>query len=206
MKILKFKPQRSNINESKIINELKACLKNDGVIILKTDTIYGFSCLASSKKALQRLRRIKGRNDDKAFLVLVDSFEMIEDLTFLSPAKRRFLEDEKIFSKKSTTILLKLKKKFPAELLGKNKNDKIALRLPKSRFLIKMIKELAEPLVSTSLNISGDENISDPKKIKNVFSEDRLADLVLDSGPSRRKKASRLIDFSSSNKGLLLRR
>ncbi len=206
MKILKFQPSRSSSNESKIINELKACLKNDGVIVLKTDTIYGFSCLASSKKALQKLRKIKGRDDDKAFLVLVDSFEMIEDLAFLSPAKRKFLEDEKIFNKKSTTILLKLKQKFPAELLGKNKNGKIALRLPKSRFLIKMIKELAEPLVSTSLNISGEENINDLKKIKNVFPKNRLADLVLDSGPSRRKKASRLIDFSSSDKGLLLRK
>lgn len=61
------------------------------------------------------------------------------------------------------SLKLKLKKKVPLELLGKNKNGKIALRLPKSRFLIRMIRELDESLVS------------------------------------------RLIDFSSSNEGLLLR-
>ncbi len=61
------------------------------------------------------------------------------------------------------SLKLKLKKKVPLELLGKNKNGKIALRLPKSCFLIRMIRELAESLVS------------------------------------------RLIDFNSSNEGLLLR-
>lgn len=179
--------------------------KKDGLIVLKTDTIYGFSCLASSSSALKRLRLVKKREKDKPFLLLVASLEMLEDIAFLNLAQKKYLVSNKIFTEKSTTVLLKIKKKLPVEIFGSKNVNKIAIRLPKSRFLIKIIKELKEPIVSTSLNLSGLENISNPKEIKKIFSKDYLPDLVLNTGICRRKKASRLIDLSDLRKIKIIR-
>lgn len=171
-------------------------LKKDGLIALKTDTIYGFSCLASSSSALKKLRQLKKREKDKPFLLLVANLEMLESIAFLNLAQKKYLEDNRIFEEKSTTILLKIKKKLPIEVLGSKNINKVAIRLPKSRFLTKMIKELDEPIVSSSLNLSGKENISNPREIKKIFSQENGIDLILNSGICRRRKASRLIDLS----------
>ena len=171
-------------------------LKKDGLVALKTDTIYGFSCLASSSSALKKLRQLKKREKDKPFLLLVSDLEMLESIAFLNLAQKKYLEDNRIFEEKSTTILLKIKKKLPIEVLGSKNINKVAIRLPKSRFLIKMIKELNEPIVSSSLNLSGKENISNPKEIKKIFSQENGIDLILNSGICRRRKTSRLIDLS----------
>lgn len=202
MKEIKVLKNRIEKNQFKVLIDV---LRKGGLVVLKTDTIYGFSCLASSSSALKRLRQIKKREKDKPFLLLVANLEMLESIAFLNLAQKKYIEDNRIFEKKSTTILLKIKKKLPIEVLGSKNINKIAIRLPKSRFLTKMIKELSEPIVSTSLNLSGEENISDPKEIKKIFSKESMPDLILNSGICHRKKASRLIDLSDLRKIKIIR-
>lgn len=192
--------------QKKYFELIYSCLKKGGVIALQTDTIYGLSCLASNRQAIKRIREIKGREDSKAFLVLVSSLEMIKNIAYLNKEQAEYLKKNKIFEKKPTTVILNLKKKFPPELLADKGMKKIALRLPKSQFLIKMIGALNEALVSTSLNISGAKNINNPDNIKKVFPANRLPDLVINSGICRKRKSSSLIDLSSMSDIELIRK
>jgi len=68
--------------------------------------------------------------------------------------------------------------------------------LPKSQFLIKILEAVGCPLVSTSLNLSGQESLRDLRLLKEYFPDKkRQPDLVVDAGPCRRLKPSRLVDL-----------
>lgn len=123
-------------------------LKNDGIGVLPTDTLYGLVCSAFSKKAINRIYKIKNRNKDKKLIVLISS-----------------LKDLKKFKIKIT--------KEEAKILGKFWPGKvsiilggIAFRYPKNKALLEILKKTG-PLVAPSANIEGGkpaENINEAKK------------------------------------------
>jgi tRNA A37 threonylcarbamoyladenosine synthetase subunit TsaC/SUA5/YrdC len=129
---------------------------------------------------------------------------MLKKYVFLSAEKERYLKKIWRESTRPTTVILKHRALLPRILTGKT--DSLALRLPKSKFLIKMIKELDEPIVSTSLNLSYQPIISDPTNLRQYFTTKLLPDLVVNNGPCRRLKASRLVDLSSEGRPVILRK
>lgn len=164
------------------------------VVAMPTDTIYGLSCLASDTKAVRRIYDIKKRSLDRPVLVLVDSVNMLKKYAHLSKKQEEILK--KIWSDQAqpTTVILKSRSKLTPESEGPK--GSLALRLPKSDFLIKILRGVKEPLVSTSLNISGQKNISDVKNINNYFSKKSMQpDLVIDAGENKNNKSSRVLDL-----------
>ena len=178
-------------------------LKNDRVLILPTDTIYGLSCRGTSIKGIKKIKQLKKRGDDKPFIILVDGLKMAKKYVFLSDNQEKKLK-EIWFKNRPTTIILKHRHLLPRILTGKF--DSLALRLPKSKILIKIIKELGEPIISTSLNLSGQKNLSDPSEFDKYFFLKNKAKLIVNSGKCRRKKASRLVDLSEEGKITILRK
>jgi len=175
------------------------------VLVLPTDTIYGFSCRADDVAAIKHIFRIKQRDPKKALIVLVDSLEMLKKYTFVSRRQEEFLKKIWLVKNRPTTIILKSRGNLPRELNGGE--DSLALRLPKSKFLIKIIKTLKKPIVSTSLNLSGHKNISDLGELMINFSNPRqYPDLVIDTGQCRRRRPSRLIDLRNIDQPLILRK
>jgi len=71
----------------------------------------------------------------------------------------------------------------------------LSCRLPKSDFLIKIIKKVNAPLISTSFNLSGQEPLIDVSELDYIFSGKNKPDLVINAGRAKRKKPSRLIDL-----------
>ncbi len=179
---------------------LKA-LKEGKVVVLPTDTIYGLSCLADNKKTIQKIKIMKGREANKALIVLVSSISMLKKYVFLS--KKQEIIAAKFWQElRPTTLVLKHKNILPRELSGDLST--LAIRLPKSDFLIKIIKRAGKPLVSTSLNLSGKEALSDLSNIDQYFHKN--PDLLVDAGKIKNKKASRLIDLSNEDKIVVLRK
>ena len=187
-------------------------LQKGKVVVLPTDTVYGFSCLASSAKAVRKIRQIKKRNAKKSFLLLLKSYCQLHDFCRVSakqdkflrtvwPPTTRALQDSKyVFKKKPTTVILESKNKLPNIL--ENKDGSLAVRLPKNKFLMAVLKKVNQPLVSTSLNISGKAavNIGDIEKKFDV-----LPDIVVDCGVPKTKKPSRLLDARDVGKIKVLR-
>lgn len=202
MEILRYK---SKIAEPAIVHSIAGSLRKGQVAVLPTDTIYGFSCLADHPAAIRRIYSLKKRSVRKPLIALVSSVGMLKKYVFLS--KKQAVILKKIWSPKSrpTTVILKHRGRLAPELTASS--DGLAVRLPKSELLIKIIRAVKKPLVSTSLNLSGEENIRDPKRLLEIFPRrGARPDLVLDNGIAKRRKASRLIDLRQEDKPKILRR
>lgn len=117
------------------------------IFIYPTDTIYGIGCLASNKKSVEKIREIKNR-DAKPFSVIAPSKKWIEKNCFID-------EDAKAELKKlpgAYTFILKLRDRN----ISPNENlETLGVRIPK-HWSSKIIEEIGEPIITTSVNLSGE--------------------------------------------------
>ena len=182
-------------------------LRRGKVVVLPTDTIYGLHCIATDKKVIEKIYKIKKINKKCPLLVLVKSYSMLRDYAYVSkkqeqyirsiwPPTTRLAQDKNyLYKKKPTTFILKAREKLPKEIRGKD--NSLAFRLPKDDFLIKIIIRLNIPLISTSFNISGEE-YNENFLLK--FKEFSLnPDIIVDSGKSKNIKGSRIINIININ-------
>jgi L-threonylcarbamoyladenylate synthase len=174
-------------------------LRKGKVVAYPTDTIYGLGCSAFSKKAATKIYRLKGRENNKALLVLISDFKMLR--RFFAVNKKQLVYLHKVWPGKVSVILNK-KDALP-EYISAGMSS-AAVRLPKNVFLTKMIRELDAPLVSTSLNKSGEKPCENINDLQNDFVK-RLPDLAVDSGKIS-GKPSRLIDLRDPEKIKILRK
>ncbi len=197
---MEFIDKKLNDLNKEEINKIIFYLKKEKVVVMKTDTIYGFSSLANSQKAVEKIVNIKKRKIFKSFIILISSINMASKYGHINSWQREKIKQFKK-NKKPISFILKTKGKLAKTV---EKQESLAMRLPKSDFFIKIIKRLGEPLVSTSFNFSG-QNLIDINKTKLVFKNKKhQPDLVINSGKSKNNKASCLIDISK-NKIKILR-
>lgn len=185
----------------KDINLIAEYFKKGSIIIYPTDTIYGIGCLATNKKAINKIYKIKKREAGKPLLILISSLAMLKKYYKINNKQMIFLK--KIWGKnfRPITVILKSKNNLPKELAGENHT--IAVRLPKNDFLIKLIKIIKYPIVSTSANISGKEYNEDIKKIGKLFGG--KIDLIVDAGQLK-NKPSKIIDITDIENIRILRK
>ncbi len=174
-------------------------LKHGKVIICPTDTIYGLSCLATDEKAIGKVRKIKERDKNKPFLVLVSSLTMVKRYCKINKKQYQYLK--KVWPG-PVTVVLKNKGKLPRALTAGQ--DSVAVRLPKSNFLCTIIRRVGLPIISTSINISGEKNIVNLADIEKYCKKFK-PDLVIDGGRTIRKTPSKLMDISDINNIKVLR-
>lgn len=142
-------------NDSKSYTSILSVLENDKVIVLPTDTIYGFSGKINTTK--EKIQAIKGREENKPFIVLI---EKPEDISLFSDIRPH--QDLLTLWPGPLTIILPLR----------NSEESIALRCPGDVWLRKLIADLKSPLYSTSCNRSGLPPLSDIDEIEKEFSKE----------------------------------
>lgn len=163
--------------------EFEKILKNNGIGVLATDTIYGLVGSALSKKAVKRIYKVKQRRGNKPFIILITSFK---DLEFFDiKLSRRVLKLwQKIIPFGVSVILPCPSKKFYYLHRGSNS---LAFRIPKNSQFKKILSKVG-PLVAPSANLEGmppAETISEAKKYfgDKVYPErDRKIDFYNDEG------------------------
>lgn len=188
-----------------IIDLVAGSLQIGQIIVLPTDTIYGLSCLATDVRAIKKIYHLKKRDASKPVLLLISNLAMAKKYTYISRKQELYLK--KIWSKKErpTTVILRNRYKLPRELT--RGSDGLALRLPKSNFLIKIIEKIGKPLVSTSLNFSGQKTITNLSKLNYYFpKKNNRPDLVVNAGPSPQIRPSCLVDLRVENEPLVIRK
>ncbi|HTX86537.1 MAG TPA: L-threonylcarbamoyladenylate synthase [Candidatus Nanoarchaeia archaeon] len=196
MQYFKIKINKFSAQEIGLIVDF---LKKGKVIVYPTDTIYGLGCLATDKKAINKIYRIKKREKKKPLLVLISDFKMLRK--YFKVDKKQLAYLRKIWPGKVSVILNK-KSNLPGYVSGRLSS--VAVRLPKSGFLTKMIKELGAPVVSTSLNLSGQPHLERVSGLKKYFKKNR-PDLVIDAGTIK-GRPSKLIDLRDVDKIKILRK
>lgn len=186
-----------------LVKLVAGALARGQVAVLPTDTIYGLSCVADNSRAIRRVYRLKRRDFKKPLILLAASLAMVKKYAFVSRRQEEYLKH--IYqSTRPTTVILRSRGLLPRELQGDS--DGLAWRLPKNDFLIKILKIVRKPLVSTSFNLSGQPDLIDPQYLSDYFFGRQQPDLVISSGRCRRRRPSRLIDLRNEERPLILRK
>ena len=132
------------------IDELAEILKNDGVISVPTDTVYGVCACMNSKKAFERLVETKNRPESKLFPIMCADLEQIKSVAIVNDIAEKLIN---AFMPGPITIILKSNPELPKYV---NNNGKtIAIRMATSKVLEELIKKVGCPIFMTSANQSG---------------------------------------------------
>ncbi len=134
------------------INEACQILKEGGVILYPTDTIWGLGCDATNPKAVEEIFNIKGRSGSKSLIVLASDIDMIAKYVKEIPEMALTLIE---LADKPLTIIYPQGVGLAPEVVAED--GSVAIRIPKNEFCIELIKKFKKPIVSTSANISGEE-------------------------------------------------
>lgn len=169
-------------------------LNKGGVIVTPTDTIYGLSCLATDKKAINLIKSLKKRDANKPFLILVSSWRMAKKYCFISK-KQSLLIKKYSELKRPSSFILDHQNLLAPNLV--NSNMGLGVRLPKSDFLLKIIRKTKCPLVTTSLNLSGENFAEEVDNLEEKNIDKNKIDLVIDIGKIR-GKASKILDIRNN--------
>ena len=125
-------------------------LKNGGVILYPTDTVWGLGCDASNAEAVQRIYEIKQREASKSMIILTNGERMIWSTFNEIPEVAWQLME---MSEKPTTLVLDNPKNIAKNLIAED--NSIGMRWVKEPFCVGVMNQLKKPLVSTSANLSG---------------------------------------------------
>lgn len=150
-------------------------IKNGGIAVIPTDTVYGIVCDALNEESVRRIYEIKNRDYSKAMIVLVSDFEMLNKFVAdISDVEQRLINN---FWPGPLTIIFK-KKNIP-DIVTANKEE-IGIRMPNDEKLLELIKKIGKPIVATSANISSQETITNVSML-----EDKIkytVDYICDAG------------------------
>ena len=180
--------------EERKIKEVVACLKNGGVIIYPTDTIYTFGCDYSNKKAIDRifqLKKIKTKKKDFS-LVCYDLSHISEYTQAVSTQVFRLMKSS---LPGSFTFILKANKSV-TKIFDYNKTT-IGIRVPNNNIAREIVKQFEKPIISTSVHDEEDEVLqymTDPDEMFERY--EKLVDIVIDGGAGTRD-ASTIINASN---------
>lgn len=157
-------------------------IKKGMILACPTDTVYGLICGAGNKKAVRRIFLIKKRSKNKPLPIFVSNLAAAKILAKINKNQEKFLK--KVWPGKTTVVL------------GAKKGGTIGLRVPKSKFIIDLIKRTG-PLAETSANISGQPPAKSVEDILRQFEDrKRQPDLIIDGGKLKSLKPSKVIDLT----------
>lgn len=164
-----------------VLDELAGVLRSGGVVLLPTDTIYGLHAVATDQQAIARIKSMKGRGDDKPFVIIASSIDQLAAL--------------------GATVPTGLAEVWPAPMTAvlASGETTIAARIPDLAWLRSLLDRTG-PLVSTSANRSGEPPVTSPERLANDLIEG--LDALLDQGP-REGKPSTIVDFTGDEPRLI---
>ena len=173
------------------VRTIVECIQNGGVIIYPTDTIYGLGCDIFQSKAIDKICRIKNIQPQKAQMSFVcyDLSDLSKYARTISTPVYRVLKSH---LPGPYTFILIASREVPKIL--KSKKDTIGIRVPDNIIARTIVKELGNPILSTSLPGKMVEEYTDPEIIHENFKD--LVDIVIHGGPGG-IIPSTVIDFTS---------
>lgn len=174
------------------LSKVIECLQNDGVVIYPTDTVYTLGASIHSKKAFERICKIKKVEPKKSnFSMVCFDLSHISDFTLNLDTPTFKLMKRTLPG--PYTYILKANRNIPS-YFGYNKKT-IGIRVPDSPITRKIISNLESPIFSASIKNDDSilEYITDAEEIYEMYKD--LVDLVIDGGPCH-NKASTIIDCS----------
>ena len=170
------------------IEKTSQIIKNGGIVIFPTDTVYGIGCNPYNINSIKKIYEIKSREKIKSLPVLAYSLDIVKEITCIDSFTEKII---KKYWPGPLTLILKLTDKKLKKSLKLDK--KIAVRIPDSKCTLKLLEKCGL-LVGTSANISGNSAYTNPDEcIKNI----KNYDIFLNGGRITSKGESTIIEIEN---------
>ena len=190
--LLRINPDKPNFEE---IAEVVTCLRDGGVVIYPTDTVYSIGCDINKQRAVERVCKIKGIDPDKANFSFICS-----DLSHLSDFTKPINTSTYKLMKKALpgpfTFILEANNNVPK--LFKSKKKTVGIRIPNNIICLEIVKQLGNPIMSTSVHDDDEiiEYTTDPELIHEKYKD--IVDIVIAGGYGN-NEASTIVDCTENN-------
>ena len=168
-------------------------LRNGEVIGYPTEAVYGIGCDPWNKSSVVKVAEIKNRSFEKPFLMVASSVNQLEELVDISSLNENVMKSWP----GHTTWLIKAKQSTPYWLRD-NETGKVGVRVSDHPMIVKLCRLYGRPLISTSANIAGGQEIREQLEFKKVFS--KSISYLVDGNIGDCEKTSIIIDMETNKK------
>jgi len=187
-------------DQKEVIQECIQILKRGGLLLYPTDTVWGIGCDATNAEAIDKIYRLKQRQNDKSLICLVSDFKMLNQYVEEIP---EVAYDILKYADKPTTIIYQNPIRIATNLIADD--DTLAIRVVNDIFAKELVRKYKKPIVSTSANISGQNTPSNFFEISKEILEG--VDYVVNLHQSNKnKKPSTIIKLDLDGKVEVIRK
>lgn len=182
--------------DNRLINDAVNSLKNGGIIIFPTDTVYSMGCDLRNKKALEKLAKLKDIKLKKAnFSIICNDLSNLSE--YVKPIDRPTFKLLKSSLPGPFTFILNATTEV-TKIFDSNKKE-IGIRIPENNIILEIVKKLGNPIATTSLHNEEDtilDYFTDPYTIYEHY--DEKVDLIIDGGIGR-LEASTIVNCTTNS-------
>lgn len=161
--------------QMRLIKKAADILRDGGIIIYPTDTVYGLGCDLSNKRGIEKIYELKKRNRKQPLSFVCSDLRHISEYAkvtdYAYKTMRRLLPG-------AYTFILEASRLVPKIILPKRSTT--GIRVPDNEICLSLVRELGQPIISTSVKTEQGETLGDPSVIKEYFG--RMVDLIIDGG------------------------
>lgn len=148
------------------VNKALEILKNGGLILYPTDTIWGIGCDATNAEAVEKVFKLKGRTEEKSLIVLLDNDNKLQSYVREVPEVAYDLIE---YTENPLTIIYSGAKNLAENAIAKD--GSIGIRIVKHSFCEQLLQRFKKPIISTSANISGEASPANFSEISDKIKE-----------------------------------
>ena len=186
-----------DIDHPQVVKYAINILGEGGVIVYPTDTLYGFGADATNYNAINKINSIKGRSGPMS-VIAADKNMALGWMNITS----KQIETIKPYLGGAQTLIAPVKPNIvSSRILGEN--DTLGIRIPDNNFCNVLSSQFGKPIITTSVNRTGEQPMNDPVQIKSKFSSE--IGLLIDCGTLPKSKGSTIYKFIN-NKIIVLRK
>ena len=169
--------------QKRLISKVVEVLREGGIIAYPTDTFYGIGCDITSKKSVEKIYNMKQRDRAKPFSFICSDLKNISEYAKVSNYAYKTM---KRLLPGPYTFILEGSRPLPRIMVSKRKTA--GIRVPDHRICIEIVRELGNPIISTSATSPDKTVFDDPSFIDDHYGHQ--IDLVIDGGPVPSKPSS----------------
>ena len=184
------------------INKIISVLNSGGVMLSPTDTIYGLGCRADNLKAIRQIFKMKQRPLNKPLLTLVSSQKMLKKYYYFNNHQQALYNKlKKQFSGRPLSLVLRHRQILPGLIYSGGATG--GVRLTADKLLLRIMRKIKVPLVSTSANLHNELPATDLALIAKILKP--RPDIII-NGRQLKNRPSRLVDLTDPAQIKILRK
>ncbi|MCU7829412.1 MAG: threonylcarbamoyl-AMP synthase [Candidatus Thiodiazotropha sp. (ex Myrtea sp. 'scaly one' KF741663)] len=163
--------------QPRLIKQAVSIIREGGLVVYPTDSSYALGCHIGDKGAMERIRRIRKVGDDHNFTLVCRDLTEISQYAKIDNRDYRLLKN---LTPGPYTFIHKATKLVPRRLMHPKRRT-IGIRVPDNAIVSALLEELAEPIMSTTMIMPGDDMpLTDPYEMRDLL--DHHVDLIIDGG------------------------